>query len=340
MIATILRVFWIVALVTATLVAWLSVWLFGSHVGPWTAGLAGFALVFAIHPALVAINFITSRFAGDRVPEAFRLSPWQAIKTCDAEIDASIRGFWIATPFLFRRPAASPMQKAALHVHPHPHVRSLAILFVHGYFCNRAIWLSFMRDAAERGYLCEALTLPRPFGPIESNASVVDAAIDDLLARAAREGAAADRVVIIAHSMGGLVVRAALQSIDASRIAHVITLGTPHHGAFTARYWDIPNVVQMRLNSPWLATLDAAEMRGRGLPRSAYTTLFSYHDNIVFPQETARLEGAHTIAMGGVGHVALVYDKRVRTMVFSRLEAIEASRSGLQVDVEVRLDPP
>ncbi len=316
MIATILRVFWIVTLVAAGVLAWWSVRLVGADIGPWAAGLAGAAIAFVLHPALIAINFIMSRVAGDRVPAGFRLTPWQALKTYDAEIDASMRGFWFATPFLLHRPAARPAEATAK--------RRFPILFVHGYFCNRAIWLSFMRDAAARGYLCEALILPRPFAPIESNASFVDAAIDDLLARARHEteGAPADRVVIVAHSMGGLVARAALQRIDASRVAHVITLGTPHHGAFTARYWDIPNVVQMRLGSPWLIALDAEEMRGHGLPRSAWTTLFSYHDNMVFPQETALLKGAHTIPIGGVGHVALVYDKRVRAAVFERLEAI------------------
>ncbi len=318
MIATILRAFWVVTLVVAGAAAWWSVRIFGADIGPWAAGLAGVALVFAIHPALVAINFIASRLAGDRVPEAFRLSPWQAIKTYDAELDASIRGFWFATPFLLHRPAPSPDATA-------PGKQPLALLFVHGYFCNRAIWLSFMRDAAARGYLCEALTLPRSFGPIESNASVVDAAIDELLARATREGSDDARVVIIAHSMGGLVARAALLRIDASRVAHVITLGTPHHGTFTADYGNFSSIVQMRRGSTWLKALDAEEtQQRRGLPRSMYTTLFSYHDNIVFPQTTGRLEGAHEIAIGGAGHVALVYDKRVRTIVFSRLEAIEA----------------
>ncbi len=320
MIATILRVFWIVTIVAAIAAAWLSIRLFGEDIGPWAAGLAGATLVFAIHPVLVAFNFVMSRMAGDRVPAGLRLSPWQAIKACDAEIDASMRGFWFATPFLLHRPAPTPAAAT---------VKRFPILFIHGYFCNRAIWLSFMRDAAARGCLCEALTLPRPFAPIESNASSVDAAIDDLLARARHAGdAPADRIVIVAHSMGGLVARAALQRIDASRVAHVITLGTPHHGAFTARYWDISNVVQMRRNSPWLVALEAEELEqtqpNRGLPRSAWTTLFSYHDNMVFPQETALLEGAHTIAIGGVGHVALVYDKRVRRMVFDRLDAIEA----------------
>lgn len=319
MIATILRAFWIVTLVAAGLAAWLSVHLFGADIGPWAAALAGIGLVFAVHPLVLAIHFIASRVAGDPVPEAFRLSLWQAIKTYDAEVDASIRGFWFATPFLFRRPAPAPVRTAVQKERPFP------ILFIHGYFCNRAIWLSFMREAASRGYSCEALTLPQPFASIESNASSVDAAIDDLLARVARDGRPADRVVMIAHSMGGLVARAALQRIDRARVAHVITLGTPHHGAFTARYWNVPNVVQMRVGSPWLEALDAEETRhGRGLPRAEWTTLFSYHDDIVYPQETARFDGAHAIAVGGIGHVALIYDRRVRTLVFARLEAIEA----------------
>ena len=317
MIAAILRALWIVTLVGAGLVAWLSVHLLGASIGAWAAGLVGIALVFAIHPALVAFNFIASRAAGSPVPEAFRLSPRQAIGTYVAEVGASVRGFWFATPFLVHRPAASP-NAAAANRPAHP------ILFIHGYFCNRAVWLSFMRDAAARGHLCEALTLPDSFGPIESNAQVVDAAIDDLLAKAGGQGIYTDRVAMVAHSMGGLVVRSALQRIDASRVAHVITLGTPHHGASTARYWDIPSVVQMRVDNPWLTALDVAETQGGGLPRAAYTTLFSYHDNIVFPQETGRLEGAHEIAIGGVGHVALLYDRRVREAVFSRLAAIEA----------------
>ena len=68
MIATILRVLWIAALVAAGVLAWLSVRLFGADIGPWAAGLAGVALVFASHPALIAINFIMSRLSGDRVP--------------------------------------------------------------------------------------------------------------------------------------------------------------------------------------------------------------------------------------------------------------------------------
>jgi pimeloyl-ACP methyl ester carboxylesterase len=40
------------------------------------------------------------------------------------------------------------------------------------------------------------------------------------------------RVVLVAHSMGGLVARAALMQPGLDHVSHVITLGTPHGGTF------------------------------------------------------------------------------------------------------------
>lgn len=318
MIARLMRGLWVATLIVAIAAAWLSIHWFASSIGPWAAASAAVFVVVALHPLVTGFNFLLSRLHGDPVPAACRLSLWQALKTYDAEIDASMRGLWFATPFREHRPITRPAIDQPS--------RAVPILFVHGYLCNRAIWLSFARDAASRGYRCEALTLANPFEPIESHATQIDAAIDALLTEARAAGSTATQVAIVAHSMGGLVVRAALQRIDASRVAHVVTLGTPHHGCFSARFSGIPSVVQIRRGSPWIAQLEADEATGlHGLPRSAYTTLFSYHDDIVYPQETGRLDGAHPIALGGCGHVALVYDRRVRTLVFERLASLEAA---------------
>src|SRR5205807_145425 len=42
----------------------------------------------------------------------------------------------------------------------------------------------------------------------------------------------ADRVMIVAHSMGGLVSRAALKHEDMNRIERLVLLGTPNFGSF------------------------------------------------------------------------------------------------------------
>jgi pimeloyl-ACP methyl ester carboxylesterase len=315
LIALFLRLAWVAVLCVIAGAAWLSIRLFGARIGPSAAALTGVFVVCAMHPFVIAFNFLMSRIAGDRVPAALRLSPWQAIRTYDAEIDASVRGFWFANPFLEGRPAPRP--RAGTKERP------FALLFLHGYFCNRAIWHSFMKDAASRGYRCEAVTLDEGFSSIDSHADVVDRAIDRLI------GGGAARVVLVAHSMGGLVARACLQTIDATRIAHVFTLGTPHRGTRAARFGLATSVAQMRRDSPWLQALASRETHDRlGLPHAAYTTIFSYHDDIVYPQTTGCLDGAECIAIGGCGHVSLLYDRRIRTIVFDRLEALEGRQAA------------
>lgn len=321
MIARLLRLAWLAAVAAMLGAAWGSIRWFGPTIGPLAAGLAGAFAVCALHPAAIAINFAMSRLHGDPVPAPLQVSPWGAIRMFDAELDASMRGFWFATPFLCNRPAPEPDPPAP--VAPH------ALLFVHGYFCNRAIWTSFMRDAAARGHVCDAVTLDEAFASIDRYAAPIDAALDALLARARELGRPARGVVVVAHSMGGLAIRAALQRIDASRVAHVVTLGTPHRGTWAARFGTVENVRQMRLGSPWLAALDAAENEGaRGLPRGAYTTVCSLHDDMVYPQRTALLDGAHAVVLGGIGHVALAYDRHVRRAVFGRLATLAAGQDG------------
>lgn len=314
MIARLVRLLWVASVVCALGAAAVSVHWFGARIGVLASVLIGVCAVYAQHPLLVVSNFVLSRWKGDTVPPELRLTAVRAVAMVDAEIDASVRGFWIGTPFLLRRPA--PLADPSLATRGH------ALLFVHGYFCNRAIWASFMRDAASRGYVCEAVTLDEGFAPIDAYARQIAAAIEALLARSRDLGRPAMRVVVIAHSMGGLAVRSATRTIDRSSIAHVITLGTPHHGTWPARFGHFPNIVQMRKDSPWLESLAAAERGGAGLAREHYTTILSMHDNIVYPQQTASLDGAHQIRLSGIGHVALVYDRRVRDVVFERLEEL------------------
>jgi pimeloyl-ACP methyl ester carboxylesterase len=309
MIAWLLRALWCATIVVAAGAVWLSERLFSATIGPWAAGLLAIMAIGALHPLAIAFNFVMSRINGDAVPAEYRLSPWAMIKAYDAEIDASMRGVWFATPFLGHRTTPQPLADIAS--------QPFALLFIHGYFCNRAVWHSFMRDAASRGYRCEAVTLMNPFASIDSHADAIDRAIDEL------RDAHPVRVVIVAHSMGGLVARAALQRIDASRVAHVFTLGSPHHGTHTARFGRMTSVTQMGRGSAWLAALAEREINDRsGLPRSAYTTIYSYHDDIVYPQTTGALDGAECVAIGGCGHVALLYDRRVRAIVFERLAAL------------------
>ena len=317
MIARVIRFLWAASVVFALFAAWWSIRQFGTTIGVPASMLIGTCAVYASHPLLVLSNFVLSRMKGDPVPDDLRIGPARYVAMLDAEIDASVRGFWFATPFLHRR--AAPLPNANLAA------RRIVLLFVHGYFCNRAVWLSFMGDAAARGYLCEAVTLDEGFAPIEAHALPIAAAIEALTARSRELDRPVERVVVVAHSMGGLAMRSALTTIDRSRVAHLITLGTPHHGTWPARFGHFANIVQMRVGSAWLAALAASEEAGQGIAREEVTTIWSAHDNIVYPQDTGRLEGARHVHLSGIGHVSLLYDRRVRDVVFERLEELALS---------------
>jgi hypothetical protein len=51
-------------------------------------------------------------------------------------------------------------------------------------------------------------------------------------------------------------------------------------------------------------------------------SIYSHHDNYVFPQETSsRLEGATNLAIGGVSHLAMAFSPVVLGKLLEVLEA-------------------
>jgi triacylglycerol esterase/lipase EstA (alpha/beta hydrolase family) len=113
--------------------------------------------------------------------------------------------------------------------------------------------------------------------------------------------------------MGGLVVRDLLRSFGLTKVARVVTLGTPHHGSGFA--WIAPGacLAQMRPGNAWLAALPPA-------PASPpFVSLWSPHDSMVTPQTSCLLEGATNVAFLGVGHNALLRDDDVFARVVAEI---------------------
>jgi triacylglycerol lipase len=127
--------------------------------------------------------------------------------------------------------------------------------------------------------------------------------IDDAVRRAT--AATGSAPLLVAHSMGGLAARAWLHAhADGdTRIAGVVTVGTPHHGTSLARLGYAPNAREMRRAGPWLTQLGAAEPATRW---TAFTCFWSHCDNIVLPASTATLVGARNVHVSGAAHVALL----------------------------------
>ncbi len=123
--------------------------------------------------------------------------------------------------------------------------------------------------------------------------------------------------VIVAHSMGGLAVRAWLGRATALDVHAVITLGTPHHGTNFGHRGPMANVGQMRRGNDWLGALAGTESPDL---RRRFVCFYSHCDNIVLPASTAMLEGADNRHLRAMAHVQLIEHPTVFAAV---LEAIE-----------------
>ena len=169
-----------------------------------------------------------------------------------------------------------------------------ALLLVHGYQCNRGFWWWLAPRLRARGCNVATLSLTPVHAGIDDYVDQVAARIEVLC-----RDAGCDRVVLVGHSMGGLVARAYLRRCGHGRVAKLVTLGTPHHGSELAHLGLGRNARQMQPDSAWLAQLAATPV---AVPCVA---LYSPHDNYVMPQASARLEGAQVVCLPGLGHLAM-----------------------------------
>ena len=199
---------------------------------------------------------------------------------------------------------------------PAPAPAHMPVLLLHGVLCNAGVWLPLKRYLVRRGIgPVYTLSYGPPLASIDLFADQVAAKIDAILAAT---GAA--QVVIVGHSMGGLVARAYVRRHGGQRIRCIITIGTPHRGSVLAYMFPGVSLSQLRPRSPWLAALDTPA--AADLP--PIVSLWSWHDTMVAPQTSSDLEGAQNFALSGVGHNALLADPQVMQRVAAEIETATA----------------
>lgn len=281
--------------------AWLA-WAVPAGLPAWA--VAG-GLLLALLPAapVLALEFLLLAAVG-RDPAAPRASAADLLRAWAGEVVAAWRVFSRDQPLFADAEPDVPATPGRT-----------GVLLVHGYFCNRGIWRPWLPRLRALGVPCTALTLEPAFGHIDDWVPVLARAAADLQQRTGRPP------LVVAHSMGGLAVRAWLSAQPDAGVAdapvhHVITIGTPHRGTWMARFGHTRNARQMRLGHPWLAQLAAGETPQHW---ARFTCFHGHADNIVFPASTATLPGAENIHLPAVAHVAMVQHPAVWAAVLGRL---------------------
>ncbi|MDM7951044.1 alpha/beta fold hydrolase [Hydrogenophaga sp.] len=261
--------------------------------------LGGAALLLLGYALVLALEFVTVARVnrGDSVPAANAATLlrawWQEVRVAPVV-------------FAWRQPFRWQTWPDASERNADP-AKPPAVVFVHGFVCNRGFWLPWMRTLRALGVPYTSVNLEPVFGSIPAYVPLIEEAV-----RRA-EALSGQPPVLICHSMGGLAARAWWSSTPdaAQRVQRVITIGTPHHGTWLGQFSHVPNGQQMRRNHAWLANLAEREKAGSDAPYERFTCWYSNADNIVFPASTALLEGADNRHVPGVAHVALGFHPRV-----------------------------
>lgn len=287
-------------LVVVTAGAALAAWWLPDTSPHWLALPIGFALPFVFAPIMLGIQVLVGAIVDPRQP---RTTLMHVLGVWWRETLASLHVFLWLQPF-------STRSDAALVRDP----QRPAVLLIHGYVCNRAVWQPLLNAGVLRDCNVATVNLEPVFGDIDGYAEVVAAAIDRLLAAS---GAA--RVILVCHSMGGLAARAYLRRFGDVRVDRVITLAAPHHGTVFGRLGMGTNAKQMAAGSPFLEDLAANESEAR---RAKFVCIATRDDNLLVPRSSPLLPGASERVIEGVGHLALIEDQRAWRIVAEEIRSV------------------
>jgi triacylglycerol lipase len=272
-----------------------------------------------LHVPVMALEFVLLRWInrGDAAPPASAL---EMLRAWAAEALGALRVFGWQQPWRWRRYADQLPADAA---------GRRGLILVHGFVCNRGLWNPWWPPLCAAGIPCIAVNLEPVFGSIDRYPAVIEAAVQRMTQATGRPP------LLVAHSMGGVAVRAWLREHDAdARVHGVVTVGSPHHGTWLGRFGHAPNAQQVRWQSRWLLQLAAAEPAQR---YRRFTCFWGHCDNIVFPASTATLPGADNRHLRGHAHVHLLRHPQVLDTVLKRLAEDEPqpaanSRSPLSTE--------
>jgi triacylglycerol lipase len=300
---------------TVVAVAWLWLWIGMS----WSSMVAftGLILILTAHAFVLAFEFVAVYWV-NRTDRVSRATTWMLAQAWWAEVRVAPAVFAWRQPFRWRSSPDSESRSALGR-------GERAAVFVHGFVCNRGLWLPWLQEMKRQGWDYATVNLEPVFGAIDDYVPI----IEDAVLRA--EVLTGRPPVIICHSMGGLAVRAWLASApeNSDRVHRIVTIGSPHHGTWLGRFSLSVNGQQMRMQGPWLNALAEREYALQADPYRKFVCWYSNADNIVFPASTAMLPGADNRHVPGTAHVALTFHPEVMTTSLAMLSSAPMSSASL-----------
>jgi pimeloyl-ACP methyl ester carboxylesterase len=174
------------------------------------------------------------------------------------------------------------------------------VVCLHGYTQNATNFLGLRRALQAAGRPTVGLSLGYRLAPMAWYAHRLERELRKL------SDAHPEGFDVVAHSMGGVVLRMVLAQHPDLRPAlrTVVTLGSPHHGTAAARGIPLlPEIRALRRRSELLRELPHLSTL---LPHARIVSIAGDADTVVYPLETALAPGARRVVLPGIGHAGLL----------------------------------
>ncbi len=204
------------------------------------------------------------------------------------------------------------------------------VVCVHGFTQNGTNFWGIRNQLHAHGRPTRAVFLGRPFQPLRGYRPRLVDALDEISREFPDEP-----IDVVAHSMGGVILRLALQQRPdlAARIRRIVTLGSPHAGTAAPRGFGFvgADVRELGRRSLILADLPSYDVLA---PHADVTTVAAVRDFIVYPVESALLPSARHAVIPGIGHAGLLtHPESIRVageaiVLQSKTQASETGHGG------------
>ncbi|MCL4233363.1 MAG: alpha/beta fold hydrolase [Deltaproteobacteria bacterium] len=138
-----------------------------------------------------------------------------------------------------------------------------------------------------------------------------------------------DRVDIVAHSLGGIIARFAIQRLGlASHIRTLVTLATPHQGTYAAHYANTDLTRPLRPESDMIRDLNGDDFASLGVD---LVCVCSDRDIYVVPSEHMAHPDARNLTVRGVSHSQHLISTRVFRLVARTLDEADGESDAERV---------
>jgi triacylglycerol lipase len=208
-----------------------------------------------------------------------------------------------------------------LQAHPAPKMRP--VLLVHGFGGAKSSWYFIARTLAAKGLTVDAIAYT-PFGTsVEQLADRLAVEVERMLSQTG-----ADKVHLIGHSLGGVVIAQGIASGRlAGKVDTIVTLGAPFGGSPWAHLAPFGSILRaLREGSPLLRRLASAP-----LPEGVRWLAITATLDMVVPgfRSVPAHAAVETLTIGGVGHLGMLLSPKVAGSIVAALRTNHSPRQRI-----------